>query len=112
MNTQAPHPPRAPRDYAAAILAEPVRERRAQLLEACPKRWRGLVREYVERGFASLQAYRKHREGRQQLAKQKPPAAPRREAFTSVINHKSSTPEVGNQRLAELRALIGKGGSK
>lgn len=109
MKTQVQKPLCHPRDYAAAILAEHVRERRAQLLEACPEHWRDLVREYVERGFASLQAYRKHREGRQQLAKQKPPAAPRREGFTSVINHKSSAPEVGNQRLAELRALIGKG---
>ena len=110
MNTQAPHPPRSPRDYAAAILAEPLRERRAQLLEACPVHWRDTVREHVESAFGKLQAYRKHREGRAQAAREKPPAAPRREVTNRVNNHTKSQPEVGNKHLADLRAALNKGG--
>ncbi|HCE7459117.1 TPA: hypothetical protein NHQ23_006591, partial [Pseudomonas aeruginosa] len=48
----APHPPRSPCDYAAAILAEPSRERRNALLEACPVNWQPLVRAHVEDAFA------------------------------------------------------------
>lgn len=109
MNTQAPHPPRSPRDHAAAILAEPARERRAQLLEACPAHWRDTVREHVESAFGKLQAYRKHREGRAQSAREKPFAAPRREVTNRVDNHKKSKPEVGNRHLAALRAAITQG---
>ncbi|WP_147172631.1 hypothetical protein [Pseudomonas sp. SJZ079] len=109
MNTQAPHPPRSPRDYAAAILAEPMRERRAQLLEACPAHWRSTVREHVESAFGKIAAYRQHQASRAQLAREKPPAAPRREATNRANHHKKSTPEVGNQHLAELRASINMG---
>lgn len=109
MNTQAPHPPRSPRDHAAAILAEPSRECRAQLLEACPEQWRDQVREYVESAFGKIAAYRQHKAGRAQLAREKPPAAPRREATNRVTHHKKSKPEVGNQHLAALRASITKG---
>jgi hypothetical protein len=109
MNTQAPHPPRSPRDHAAAILAEPSRERRTQMLEACPAHWRDQVREHVESAFAKIAAYRQHKAGRAQLAREKPPAAPRREAMNRVTHQKKSKPEVGNRHLAALRAAIGQG---
>ncbi len=95
-----------PRDYAAAILAEPLRERRAQLLEACPAHWRDQVREHVESAFAKTQAYRAHLLGRIAGAKSKPPAAPRRDQTPSVTDHKKSAPEVGNHHLATLRGLV------
>lgn len=96
----------APRDYAAAILAEPSLDRRRQLLERCPVEWRAQVEEHVKSAFAKVQAYRQHRAGRQQLAKEKPPAAPRREAL-NVTHYSKSAPEVGNRHLAALRSLVG-----
>lgn len=106
MKTQTPHPPRSPRDYAAAILAEPSRERRNALLEACPADWRELVREHVQSAFPKVKAYRDHRAGRAAQARQKPPAAPRREATPNITNHSKSVPEVGNAHLSALRAAV------
>ncbi|CDM42405.1 hypothetical protein [Ectopseudomonas oleovorans] len=106
MDTQTPHPPRSPRDYAAAILAEPSRERRNALLEACPAEWRDLVREHVQAAFAKVKAYRDHKAGRAQLARQKPPAAPRRDALHKPSNYTRSAPEVGNAHLSALRAAV------
>ena len=104
----APTSPRTPRGYAAAILAEPSREQRAQMLEAVPAEWREFVREHVQAGFARIKAYRQHQAGRAEQARQKPPAAPRRDArLPRISDFKQSAPEVGNARLAELRASIG-----
>ncbi|HII2927609.1 TPA: hypothetical protein ACY17M_006181, partial [Pseudomonas aeruginosa] len=55
----APHPPRSPRDYAAAILAEPSRERR------------------VEDAFAKVKAYRQMMDNRAESIRRGPPPAPR-----------------------------------
>ncbi|TBV12771.1 hypothetical protein [Stutzerimonas kirkiae] len=99
--------PTSPRDYAAAILAEPSRERRAQLLDACPEHWRALVRCHVENGFARVKAFRQHRAERAALAQQKPPAAPRREHANPAVPKHWSVPEVGNRHLADLRAQLG-----
>ncbi|MDA8483610.1 hypothetical protein NNO07_11050 [Pseudomonas resinovorans] len=107
MTTSAHHPLRSPRDYAAAILAEPMREERNRLLERCPEEWRDRVKDYVETSFQKLKAYREYIQGRRRLAEQKPPAAPRREEKHDIVNHPRSAPEVGNARLAELRALVG-----
>ena len=49
-------PPKTPRAHAALILAEPSRERRKALLEACPEQWRDLVRAHVENAFALAKA--------------------------------------------------------
>lgn len=98
----------APRDYAAAILAEPSLDRRRQLLERCPAEWRPRVEEHVRSAFAKAQACRNYRADRQQLAKEKPPAAPRREAL-NVTHYRKSAPEVGNRHLAALRSLVGGG---
>ena len=69
MNAQASHPPlRSPRDWAAAILAEPSRERRNQLLDACPGHWRELVREHVQSAFARVAQYRQHKTARAEAA--------------------------------------------
>lgn len=108
MTTQTAHPPlRTPRDHAAAILAEPSRERRNQLLAACPEQWRELVREHVQSAFARVQQYRQHRTERALAAKERPPAAPRREDPTfRISDHKKSAPEVGHAHLAELRARL------
>ncbi|MNJ80297.1 hypothetical protein D3C77_786260 [compost metagenome] len=62
----------------------------------------------MENAFAKVKAYRQHQAGRAQLASQKPPAAPRREA-TNIPQHRKSVPEVGNRHLAELRTLVGGG---
>lgn len=103
----ATQPPRSPRDHAAAILAEPSRERRNQLLGACPEPWRELVREHVQSAFARVQQYRQHRSERARAAKERPPAAPRREDTTfRISDHKKSAPEVGHAHLAELRARL------
>lgn len=98
---------RSPRDYAAAILAEPAREARNRLLERCPEEWRDQVRTHVEDAYAKIRAFREYTEGRCRLAKQKPPAAPRREDKHDIVNHPRSEPEVGNAHLAKLRALVG-----
>lgn len=108
MTTSAPRIPRKPREHAAVILAEPSRERRQALLEAVPAEFRDQVRDHVETAFAKVQAYRRHRADRQQLAKEKPPAAPRREAL-NVTRYSKSAPEVGNRHLAVLRSLVGGG---
>ncbi|MBA4289357.1 MAG: hypothetical protein C0439_10335 [Pseudomonas sp.] len=107
MNNQPPVSQANPRDLAAAILAEPSLEQRRLLLERCPSELLPLVQEYVRIGFAKVKSYRAHIDRRAQSARETPPAAPRREAKNSVIHHTSSAPEFGNQRLAELRALIG-----
>jgi len=109
MQTQANHPPRTPRDHAAAILAEPSREQRARMLEAVPAEWRDLVREHVTCAFARVQTYRQHQAARTEQSRQKPPAAPRRDApLPRISDLQASAPEVGNARLAELRAALGK----
>jgi len=107
MNNQAPVSQPNPRDLAAAILAEPVLAQRQLMMERCPAELRPLVEEYVRAGFDKVKSYRQHQDRRAQSARETPPAAPRREARNSVIHHTSSAPEFGNQRLAELRALIG-----
>lgn len=99
--------PVAPRDYAAAILAEPERERRNALLARCPSDWRDQVEEYVRSAFAKITAYRQHQAGRAKQAREKPQATPRREARNSVIHHTCSAPEVGNRHIAALRAVVG-----
>lgn len=109
MQTTTQHSPLcSPRDYAAAILAEPSRERRNQLLERCPEHWREMVREHVQSAFSQVKQYRQHKTERAQAAKQPPQPAPRREApFARISDIKTSAPEVGRERLAELRALVG-----
>lgn len=108
MNAQASHPPRSPRDWAAAILAEPSRERRNQLLARCPAHWRDMVREHVASAFARVQQYRQHKIARTESARQRPPAAPRREDTSfRVSDFPKSAPEIGRARLAELRATLG-----
>lgn len=107
MNTQtAPQRLTSPRDYAAAILAEPSRERRNSLLERCPAEWQALVREHVEAAFGRVAAYRRHRQGRVEGAQQKPPAAPRRQDTPNVTDHRKSAPEVGQRHLDALRAAV------
>jgi hypothetical protein len=109
MNAQASHPPRSPRDWASAILAEPSRERRNQLLTRCPEHWRELVREHVASAFARVQQYRQHKASRAEAAQQRPPAAPRREDTQfRISDFPKSAPEVGRARLAELRASLHK----
>ncbi len=98
--------PAAPRDYAAAILAEPSRERRAAMLERCPPEMRDLVEEHVRTAFTKIQAYRQYIQGKRTATHQKPPAAPRREDMPNVLDHRKSAPEVGNDHLAKLRASI------
>ncbi|MCY1293751.1 hypothetical protein D9M70_430190 [compost metagenome] len=110
MNTQAsPNTLHHPRDYAAAILAEPSRERRAQLLERCPAEWREFVEEHVRSAFGKVSAYRQHKAMRAGLAREKPLASPRREDPPRNVSHSRSEPEVGNAHLANLRALVGGG---
>jgi len=109
MKTQAPHKLTTARDYAAAMLAEPSLERRKIILERCPAAWRPLVEEHVKSAFPKVVAYRKHQSGRAEQVRQKPPAAPRRDAsLPRISDFKQSSPEVGNARLAELRAALGK----
>lgn len=107
MNNQAPVSQANPRDLAAAILAEPSLEQRQLMLARCPAELLPLVKEYVRMGFDKVKSYRAHIDRRAKSARETPPAAPRREAQNSVIHRTSSAPEFGNQRLAELRALIG-----
>lgn len=108
MTTKTAYSPlRTPRDYAAAILAEASRERRNQLLAACPEQWRELVREHVQSAFARVKQYRQHKTERVEAAKQPPTPAPRRDDTTfRISDFKKSAPEVGHAHLAELRARI------
>ncbi|WP_346841228.1 hypothetical protein RAL92_25955 [Metapseudomonas otitidis] len=98
---------RSPRDYAAAILAEPSKEGRVQLLERCPAHWREQVETHVRDAWGRLQAFQKYRKARHEAARQKPPSAPRQGVLNSVTNHTRSAPEVGNRYLSALRALVG-----
>lgn len=102
----APKPLNAPRDYAAAILAEPSREGRNRLLQLCPTEWRAQVEQHVRTAFEKIKAYREHKTMRAGLAKEKPPAAPRREDAPNITNHRKSEPNVGNAFLAQLRASV------
>lgn len=101
--------PVAPRDYAAAILAEPSLERRKSLMERCPAGWRERVEEYVNSAFPKVAAYRRHIAGRQEQARKKPPAAQRRDASPKPRQVSKSAPNVGNAAIAKLRAAVGKG---
>ncbi len=110
MNTLAPSKLTSPRAYAAAVLAEATLDRRQWLMERCPPDWRAQVEEHVKSAFPKVAAYRRHRAGREEQAREKPPAAPRRDAiWKKGPPPKCSTPEVGNAALAKLRAAIGKG---
>jgi len=108
MTIPTAHPPlRSPRDYCVAILAEPSRERRNQLLAQCPEHWRELVRENVQSAFARIKAYRQYQDRRDEAAKEPPPPAPRREDTTfRVSDFTKSTPEVGSAHLSALRAAV------
>lgn len=106
MNDQAPVSQQNPRDLAAEILAEPVRERRTALIERCPAELRAMVEEYVRDGFAKIKSFRQHQQMRAGLAMEKPPAAARRDSCVSIINHRKSAPEVGNAAITCLRSLI------
>ncbi|MCM2318081.1 MAG: hypothetical protein NDI93_01985 [Pseudomonas sp.] len=108
MTTKPAHSPLcSPRDHAAAILAEPSRERRNQLLQACPEHWRELVREHVQSAFARVKQYRQHKTERVAAAKQRPTPAPRRDDTSfRISDFQKSAPEVGRARLAELRASL------
>ncbi|RUI34563.1 hypothetical protein [Pseudomonas aeruginosa] len=102
------HPPRSPRDYAATILAEPCRERRNALLDACPAHWRDLVRQHVEDAFAKVKAYRQMMDRRTESIRRGPPPAPRvTDTDFRLSNFKKSAPEVGNAHLAAIRAALG-----
>lgn len=101
--------PLNPRDYAAAVLAEPSSDRRKALIERCPAEWRALVEEHVRSVFPKAIAYRQHLAGRAAQARMRPEAAARRESCTNITNHPRSAPEVGNAAIARLRAAIGKG---
>lgn len=101
--------PVAPRDYAAAILAEPSLERRKSLMERCPVEWRERVQEYVNSAFQKVAAYRRHMAGRQEQAREKPPAAQRRDASPKPRQVSKSAPDVGKAAIAKLRAAIGQG---
>lgn len=111
MNTQAPHKLISPRSYAAAILAEPALDRRQALMERCPAEWRAQVEEHVRSAFPKVAAYRRHQADRAKQAREKPPAAPRRDAvYKKGPPPTRSVPEVGNAAIANLRAVLGQGG--
>lgn len=101
--------PTSPRDYAAAILAEPSLERRQSLMERCPVEWRGVVEEHVRSNFPKVAAYRKHIAGRAEQAREKPPAAQRRDATPKPRRVSKSAPEVGQAAIAKLRDAVSKG---
>lgn len=109
MTTQTAHRLQNPRDYAAAILAEPALDRRQALMQRCPEDWRPLVEEHVQTAFQKIVAYRQHRAARAKQAQQKPPASPRREDPPKPIDNRRSAPEVGNAHLAKLRAAVNRG---
>ena len=109
MNTQAPIKLTSPRAYAAAILAEPLLDRRQALMARCPAEWRDQVTDHVTNAFPKVSAYRRHQSGRAEQARQKPPASPRRtDIFKKGPPLNCSAPEVGNAAIAKLRAAIGK----
>jgi len=102
--------PMSPRDYAAAILAEPSLDRRQLLMGRCPAEWRSQVEEHVRSAFAKVTAYRQHMAGRAEQAREKPPAAQRRDATPKPRRVRKSAPEIGNAAIAKLRNAVGKGG--
>ncbi len=109
MNTLDPSKLTSPRAYAAAVLAEAALDRRQWLMERCPVDWRAQVEEHVKSAFPKVAAYRRHRAGREEQAREKPPAAQRRDASPKPRRVTKSAPEVGNAAIAKLRAAVGQG---
>ncbi|MEW3493158.1 hypothetical protein QOZ62_28700 [Pseudomonas aeruginosa] len=108
MSTSSPSTSlRSPRDYVAAILAEPSRERRNALLAACPANWQPLVRAHVEDAFAKVKAYRQMMDSRAESIRRGPPPAPRvTDTDFRISNYTKSAPEVGNAHLSAIRAAL------
>lgn len=109
MNTLDPSTLTSPRAYAAAVLAEPSLDGRKWLMERCPADWRGTVEEHVKSAFPKVTAYRRHMAGREEQARERPPAAQRRDATPEPRPISRSAPAVGNAAIAKLRAAVGKG---
>ena len=109
MSTLDPSTLISPRAYAAAVLAEASLDRRQWLMERCPPDWRGTVEEHVRSAYPKIAAYRRHRAGREEQAREKPPAAQRRDATPKPRPVSRSAPAVGNAAIAKLRAVVGKG---
>ena len=109
MNALDPSTLISPRAYAVAVLAEPSLDGRKWLMERCPVEWRAQVEEHVKSAFPKVAAYRRHRVGREEQAREKPPAAQRRDATPKPHPVSRSAPEVGNAAIAKLRAVVGKG---
>ncbi|PIA66381.1 hypothetical protein CDR19_25180 [Ectopseudomonas toyotomiensis] len=109
MNTLDPSTLTSPHAYAAAVLAEPSLDGRQWLMGRCPADWRALVEEHVNSAWSKVAAYRRHRAGREEQAREKPTAAQRRDASPKPRRVTKSAPEVGNAAIAKLRAVVGKG---
>lgn len=109
MNSLDPSTLTSPRAYAAAVLAEASLDRRQWLMQRCPAEWREQVEEHVKSAFPKVTAYRRHMAGREEQAREKPPAAQRRDATPKPRPVSRSAPEVGNAAIAKLRDAIGKG---
>ena len=97
---------RAARDYAAAILAEPSRERRNALLEACPVNWQPLVRAHVEDAFAKVKAYRQMMDNRAESIRRGPLLLLASPTPISAYPTTPVRPEVGNAHLSAIRAAL------
>jgi hypothetical protein len=99
------------RDYAQAIVdAQGDVARQREIFTACPQEWRAQVRELAksaialaEQRTAQLVAHRNMLRGA--AARDPAPLVPTRSVFTLT----KSSEEVGRKRLAELRAVLGKG---
>lgn len=111
MTAQAQRRPlRHARDYALAIVdARGNVERQREIFAACPLELRALVREMAKSALARIEQRTEqlvqHRQLLRRAAERDPaPLKP----TTRISDLKQSSPEVGQARLAELRAILHK----
>ncbi|MCY1307543.1 hypothetical protein D9M70_574720 [compost metagenome] len=104
--TSSARPLRHARDYAQAIVdAAGDVARQREIFQACPLELRGMARDMAKKALAKAEQVLEHCRLIRQAAERDPaPYTPTR----SVLDFKKSSPEVCRERLAELRAAIGK----
>ncbi len=100
-----PRLPSRPRDYAALIVeAAGNVARQREIFESCPQAMRAQVRDLAKRALAQAEKVLEHKRLIRRAAERDPaPLIPTRR----ISELKKSSPEVGRQRLAELRAALG-----
>lgn len=100
-----PRMPSRPRDYAALIVeAAGNVARQREIFESCPLEWRAQARSLAKRALDQAEKVLTHKRLiRSAIERDTTPHAP----SPRISDLPMSRPEVGWQRLAELRAALG-----